>query len=292
MKKFTLYVGKMILLTLLTAIGLDVIYTTIYTSSLSKRTKVQQSMSIKSQEFDYILLGSSRVIHHIDPTVLNKTYQIKGLNLGYAAAQSNELYLMVQSLIDNNNKIDTLFIQIDDNWNSELPSQLAQVSFMPFLRNRAYRDNYLTLGFPYTLYYYLPFYRYIMNEPKIGFREVMMNLFARESRADKTLGYIGSSPSSFRGKQDVDYTLVDSPNRNFAKIDSVCHKHNIHVCYFTAPYYRPQGSNAILNNYLGDYKDFSTAYDDIKLFNDALHLNATGAEQFTKDFGAYYFGHR
>jgi len=59
MKPFFLFIGKIILLLLLTAFVLDFIYTTIFAQS-KKRNKVENVIYTKWQNYDVIILETSR----------------------------------------------------------------------------------------------------------------------------------------------------------------------------------------------------------------------------------------
>lgn len=289
MRKFGLYIIKLILGLIAISVALDMFYTHVYSHSHAKRNRAQQALAMKDGDFDYIILGSSRAVHHINPVVLNEKYNRNGINLAYVASFSNEYYLILKTLIENNNQIDTLFVQIDYTFNSIKPGTLSGTIFMPFIRDKRYKDNYIGFGGKYLLYYYLPFYRYLDNEPNIGVREVIANLLNIERDSEKNMGYVPLNKKKFMGDTSCSYELKDEDNINLRYMQTLCDEHNIHLCFFTAPIYNFTSSNDLLYKYLGDYVDFSRLYNDIELFNDATHLNENGAKEFTDHFGEHYF---
>lgn len=71
MKEFYKYLLKIILIFIITLYVLDTIYTYVY-YHFSPRSKVHWIKTLKKQNFDYALLGSSRVNHSIIPNLIEK----------------------------------------------------------------------------------------------------------------------------------------------------------------------------------------------------------------------------
>ena len=63
MKQFLVFIGKIVLVLLLSAFALDFIYTTVFVQS-ETRNKVENVINSKPQNYDVIILGTSRANNH------------------------------------------------------------------------------------------------------------------------------------------------------------------------------------------------------------------------------------
>ena len=66
MKSFFLFIGKILVVLLLSAFALDYGYSYVYSKSIS-RNKIENILNDKPKEFDVIMLGSSRANNHFVP---------------------------------------------------------------------------------------------------------------------------------------------------------------------------------------------------------------------------------
>ncbi|NJM79320.1 MAG: hypothetical protein HC854_06315 [Flavobacterium sp.] len=77
MKKFIVFIFKIVAILLVIALSLDVIYTFLYTKVIDT-SKFQFIKKQEDTKFNYVFLGSSRVVNHIHPEVIdsitNKKY--------------------------------------------------------------------------------------------------------------------------------------------------------------------------------------------------------------------------
>jgi len=286
MKKYFRFVIYIITSLIIIAICLDITYTTVYKYSKSNRSVMQIVINQKNCEFDYILLGSSRVALHLDEKLLNEKYSLNGMNLGFAAAGTNEIMLLLEAMIENNIKVGTLFVQLDFNWNYISPNEFAYTIFMPFIHEKFIAENLLQKP-DNKKYYYIPFYRYIKYEPVIGFRNFIMNILNKKLIIET--GYNPAKAKQFEGDKKFSYILNDKMNENIEKIINICTQNNIKYVFYTSPIYNLTSNNEIFEKYLQSYNDFSHICNDLSFFNNATHLNDIGAKFFTEAFGTYYF---
>jgi hypothetical protein len=73
------------------------------------------------------------------------------------------------------------------------------------------------------------------------------------------------------------------------EIIEIAKEAGIELHFFTAPVYKPNYSLDNLETQLPNHLNFIDAIQDRKFFNDPTHLNAAGAELFTKLFIETYF---
>lgn len=65
MTKFIRFIGKIIVLLLLIATAIDGLYTYVFTHALG-RNKIEQVMNGQPQQFDVVILGTSRANNHFE----------------------------------------------------------------------------------------------------------------------------------------------------------------------------------------------------------------------------------
>ncbi len=262
---------------------LDIIYTKIYETA-PPRSKFQMLRSAKNQHFDYLFLGSSRVENSINPNIIFKETGKKGLNLGFQGSKLKDIYTVLQLLKAYQIASDKIYLQIDGHFNSDGCSQIMSYQLMPFIRDNAILRKHASFFENSTALYYIPFYRYCVNDYKLGLREVMLNLLGKKTQVCEKLGYDPIFGSSKKETETLPVKIVEK-NETFENIRNYSKKNKIDVLYFCAPY-----SNATRNmdyirqlkTKIPDLKDYSTLVKNRDLFMNPAHLNDNGATFFTQ----------
>ena len=94
MQKFITLTGKIILTILVLLVVLDYWYTWVYKNS-SNRGKVEKVFNSKGENFDVVILGSSRANNHFVPELFEKK-GLKTFNFGMSGAHLFEASLMLK----------------------------------------------------------------------------------------------------------------------------------------------------------------------------------------------------
>ena len=84
MKQFLIFIGKILLVLLLSSLALDFIYTTVFAQSES-RNKVEHVIHSKPQNYDVIILGTSRANNHFVSELFEKE-GLRTFNYGMSGA--------------------------------------------------------------------------------------------------------------------------------------------------------------------------------------------------------------
>lgn len=134
MRHYIRFLGSIFLVFSLCAVLLDVVYTLIHISGTS-RSKVQVVRSIERESYDYVLMGSSRVMYHVNDRLIDSVKNVNGINLGYPSAEFDEMLLLLKTFLKNGSTTQKLFLQVDNNWNSASPSAISHVAFLPYMKN-------------------------------------------------------------------------------------------------------------------------------------------------------------
>ena len=140
LKKFLKYMAVLVIASIGTTYLLDIFITYIH-NNLTIRSKVDWVRDLnKSDHYDYMILGSSRCIQYIDPTIILKETASKGLNLCYASATPFDVKLMLKELVERTT-VKSIYIQVDHSWNENTPSHLSRVGWLPYLKEKKIFEN-------------------------------------------------------------------------------------------------------------------------------------------------------
>ena len=99
MKQFLIFIGKILIALLASALILDFGYTYIYSNSIG-RNKVENVINTNNKKFDVIMMGSSRANNHF----VTKMFQEKGLkafNFGMQGSKLFESDLVLKLLLES-----------------------------------------------------------------------------------------------------------------------------------------------------------------------------------------------
>jgi len=267
----------------------DFIYTQAYYSTVIRNKNSWTKSDKFPDSLDYVLLGSSRCIHHIQPELIAKKTSKQGLNLGYPACGPVEIKLMLHQVIKECS-VKKIYIQVDEKYNETKPNTLAIVSWLPFIHEDYIYQEIKKYDSRAFFHKYIPFYRYQINDPKIGFRNVALTYFGKESQFLKQQGYMPlTGRKSANSQKGFTFDFVKERNPIFDEILKTARKHEIEVFFFTAPYFRNRVDFSYLGTVLDNYYDFSNLTNDPNHFKNISHLNHDGATLFTNQFIKHYF---
>ncbi len=280
MKKFAIHTITLLLGMLLIMMALDFTYTKIYETS-PPRTKFQLFRSMKNKHLDYAFLGSSRVDNDINPMIIEKETGKKGLNLGFQASKLNDIYTILQLFKSYNIESDKIYIQVDYIYNIDGFSNILAYELIPFIRdNNIVKTHLIEQN---QALYYIPFYRYCVNDYKVGIREIALNLLHKKTSVIKNNGY---SPV-YGYPNNKQYTLPDTivkENKTFNRIQIYCKKNKINVVFFCSPFSKTTqniGYITKLKSKIPALRDYSTLIKNDSLFLNSSHLNDAGATFFS-----------
>lgn len=282
MKKFAIFIGKLLLLILFSAVVLDFLYTVVYLKS-SQRNKVAYVYNSENKKFDVLFMGSSRTQNHMVAKLFNDK-GIKAYNFGMSGSKLDETALLLKLMIDQGYQIKNIILDVDLNLNSNSKSAGTRALFMPYLHLSETIRNHYRPEASYNKLLYIPFYRYVDGEAKIGFREMFFSLTYKKSNALDNFGYF---PLKGYGK-NMSYDLSDySPKRNDAydEIKALCKKNNINLIAIATPMCQACPSEQYFNSIKTIYPEvynYENKVTDDKNFASCGHMNVEGATLFTK----------
>jgi hypothetical protein len=282
MKNFILFITKILGVLFLLLCLLDLVFTQVYLND-NKHNKTNFVYNSKQKVYDIIFLGSSRANNHFIPSIFEeKGY--KTYNYGMSGSHLFETALLFELMMERNYKIKTVIIQIDLNICADEPSPKYLSQFLPFIHGSKTVANYLKSQPNYTLWYYIPFYRYIEYGTAIGFRETWD---AWTEKPNVLLQNGGYYPLKSIGKNMKNSLNGLKPIRNasYEKIKLLCKKNNIQLIAVTTPICENTTNRAYFDLVTKIYPEiirYDTVVKDDKYFSTCGHLNIEGATILSK----------
>jgi len=278
MQKFTFYILKIVVTVVTLLFVLDAFYTFIHVKKGEPRNKVQYLQTIKNKQFDYIFLGSSRVLNGVDETVFSDK---KVLNLGMLGQTLNETKLMLDILNEYNINANTICIQIDGDSGVQKESTLSTYAFVPLLDIDKVKTHFKNNNYDETLIN-IPFARYMNYGHKFGLRELCIKILKKQSALS-----FGFSPLQKNDKITIQPYIFKEENipskEQLQTLIETGNTYNMKIRFFTAPYYQAKNSklfDKIKNEFNILY--YGNMFTDKNYFYDPIHLNSEGSNKFTK----------
>tara|TARA_B100000780_G_scaffold272843_1_gene235634 strand:- start:818 stop:1732 length:915 start_codon:yes stop_codon:yes gene_type:complete len=283
MKKFITYTLSILGLTIGLVYLSDFIYTEVYTH-FKPRNKLQYILKTKNENFDIVFIGSSRVANHIDTELFDSISNKKTINLGVEGAGLNDNLLQLKLLI-NSNHISNVFLQIDSNFESISPSNIAISEAMPFLKNKIIKNHIKKYFENFEKLEYIPFYRYAVNDPKIGFREFFFSIINKKPATNPNAGFTPKFGNKIPKTETSLPILIRKGNIILDEIIKICKKNKISLTLYTSPYCSKIKTEDYIKKLINKFPNLinlSKGYND-RLFYDCGHLNNQGAKIFTNN---------
>lgn len=282
MRQFLLYLLKICIALIAVLYLLDYAYTAVYINS-KPRNKIAYAYTTAPQNYDVVFLGSSRANNHFVPKLfVDKGYT--AYNFGMSGSRLEESALLLELLLSKGTKIKNLVVEVDLNINSNGHSEGTRANFYPYLKQSALISNYYKNKKGFDQLYYLPFYRYLKYDAKIGTRELF---FTAMGRPTKNLQHYGFYPLKGIGK-NMKYDLSKrrpKKNSGYENIKKLCKTNGIKLIAVTTPMCQNVKNNAYFEQVVRLYPEvhnFEAIVTDDDCFSSCGHMNEKGATIFTQ----------
>lgn len=283
MKKFLIYTAKIVCVTALVAVILDGLYTVVFMQS-KNRGKVETVVNSKAKKYDVVILGSSRANNHF----VAQMFEDKGLktfNYGMSGGHLFEASLMLKLMIERKYTIKNVILEADLNLSNDKESEGVSAKFLPYIHNsEAVKDHFSDQEIFKELYY-IPFYRYVKYDSKIGFREIYKIIKTDKTNALDNLGYYPLVKHKNGNMKNNIVNLNPLPhNKYYQEIKDICKANGINFIAVMTP----MCENVKGMNYFDKVKkaypeihNYENVVIEDKYFSSCGHMNDTGARIFT-----------
>ncbi|SHG92621.1 hypothetical protein [Flavobacterium defluvii] len=290
MKRFLIYTAKIFLLAILIAIILDGFYTVVFFQS-KNRGKVETVVNSKALKYDVVILGSSRANNHF----VSKMFEDKGLktfNYGMSGGHLFEASLMLKLMIERKYEIKNVILEADLNLSNEKEAEGVSAKFLPFIHSSKVIKKHFETQDNFNELYYLPFYRFIKFDSKIGFREVYKILVKEKTNTLDNLGYYPLEKHKNGNMKNNIVNLNPLPhNKYYEEIKAICKSHKINfIAVMTPMCENVKGMNYFekVKKAYPEIHNYENVVIEDKYFSSCGHMTDNGAKIFTarilKDF--------
>lgn len=290
MKKFLIFSAKILVVVFLIAIALDGLYTYVFLHS-KNRGKIETVFNSKEKNYDVIILGSSRANNHF----VAQMFEDKGLktfNYGMSGGHLFEASLILKLMVERKYEIKNIILEADLNLSNDKQAEGISAKFLPYIHNSETIKKHFSGEADFIELYYIPFYRYIKYDSRIGFREAFFTAIHKKTSLLDNLGYYPLVKHKNGNMKNNIVNLNPLPhNKYYEEIKNICRANHINLIVLMTP----MCENVKGMNY---FEKVKKAYPEIhnyenvvvedKYFSSCGHMNDEGARMFTarilKDF--------
>lgn len=290
MKQFLLYILKILLLTVLIAVVLDFGYTKVFLQS-TKRGKIEKVFNSKDEKYDVVILGSSRANNHF----VSQLFEDKGLktfNYGMSGGHLFEASLLLKLMIERNYQIKNVILEADLNLSNDHQAEGISAKFLPYLHESETIRRHFEKETDFMELYYIPFYRYVKYDAKIGLREVWDIARNKPTSLLDNKGYypLGKKPNA-NMKNNIANLNPLQKNQYYYEIKQLCAQKGITFIAVMTPMCENTKGMDYFDKVKQLYPEIHN-YENVVIgeqyFSSCGHLNDAGARLYTarilKDF--------
>lgn len=290
MKRFLKQTILFLIILFAASLLLDVLYTSIISHS-TERNKIENVIHATNKKFDIIFMGTSRANNHF----VTKVFEDKGFkafNYGISGSHLFETSLLLKLMIANKYEIKNLILEADLSICNEKRDEGTTARFMPYIHQNEIIKNHYKNEADFYQIYYLPFYRYIKFDNKIGFREVY-DISAKKTT--NTLHNRGYYPliSHKKGNMKNDISsLKVIRNKYYEEIKRICKQNNIKLTVVMTPMCEnTKGLDYFdkVQQLYPEIHNFENVITEDKYFASCGHLNDEGAKIYTKYIMNFFY---
>lgn len=282
MKQFLIFTVKILLTLFLLFVALDFLYTTVYLHC-SNRGKIDYVYNSEARDYDVVILGSSRANNHF----VSETFEKEGLktfNFGMNGGTLFEASLLLKLMIERKYEIKNVILEADLNLSNEGKAEGIAAKFLPYLHSSNTVKRHFENETDFNKLYYIPFYRYLKFETRIGFREAFFTAIQKETKLLEHNGYYSLGVTKGNMKNNIVNLNPVPYNVYYEQIKAICKANNINFIGIMTP----MCENVIGMNYFDkvhnaypEIHNYENAVVENKYFSSCGHMNDEGARKFT-----------
>lgn len=215
---------------------------------------------------------------------------LKTFNYGMSGGHLFEASLLLKLMIERKYLIKNVILEADLNLSNDHQAEGISTKFLPYINNSTLIRNHFEDQVDFEMY--LPFYRYIKYDSKIGFREVFFTIIHKKTNALDNGGFYPLEKHKNGNMKNNIANLNPLPhNKYYEEIKAICKANNINFIAVMTP----MCENVTGMNYFDKVKkaypeihNYENVVKEDKYFSSCGHMNDTGAKIFTarilKDF--------
>jgi hypothetical protein len=256
---------------------------------------------------DIIVNGSSRALNHYDPRIISDLTGMSAYNLGMNGVQIDVQMAVLQTYLKHNTK-PKLVVQNIDAFIFEATEQ-GQIYdpglYMPYLADAQLYEPLRRIDPAVWKWKHMPLYGYAVEDMRFTWISGLLGCLGYSGREDYFLGF---NPRYTEWTEDFErfkasigdgksYRIERRAIEAFTSIIETCRAQNIPLIFVYSPeYYEMQGLVRNRNAIFGTIQQFCAKFQILfwdysesalcqqrDYFYNSQHLNARGAEQFSRE---------
>lgn len=291
MKQFFVFVSRAIVFLVLFFILDFVLGSVLHKLYFSNDNKF--SYGILKTKAEVIIVGSSRAEHHYIPSILSDSLGLSCFNMGSGGQNIYYQYGIVKSLLDRYTPKVILMdvIPIDYCISDETHNTEKLAALLPFYKDVSGVREVIELRGPLE--------KYKLISRSYPYNSQISNILYSYIRKSDNPGLLMKGFIPLQGKmedykssqnQHTEYQLDSLKVSYLYKINEICQQNGIKLIMLYSPVYSGEydASDFLLKSIAEraeieywTYKVYAPIIKDVKLFNDAYHLNNRGAQKYT-----------
>jgi hypothetical protein len=282
MKRFFKHTVLFVFILFIASLLLDVIFTTIISQS-SERNKVENVMHSYGKKHDVVIMGTSRANNHFVTDLFEKK-GLKSFNYGISGSHLFETSLLLKLMITNKFQIKNLILEADLSICNEKRDEGTTARFMPYIHTNSSIKEHYKNELDFKQLFYVPFYRYIKFDAKIGFREVYEVLSKKPTNTLYNKGYYPLISDKKGSMKNNISTLKVIRNKYYEEIKKLCKQNNINLIVVMTPMCKNTKGLDYFDKVKKQYPEinnFENTVTDDRYFASCGHLNNEGAIIYT-----------
>jgi hypothetical protein len=265
------------------------------------------TLFIDSNDYDVIVIGSSRAESHFRSDIIHDSTELKTFNAGLLGATMPFIEGALEAYLENSKAPQYVILNIDYHMFIASDDTIRHFpSYFPYLSNDALYERFTSRDNRFPFFKTIPFY----SLPYCGTKYLNASLrgyFNSPGRYDTTF-HGGYSPVSLHAEKDLDSIVIEpyspwltnSSWESLQRIINLCKAKNMQLIFVYSPLYS-RLSKAIsneaqiisrLNSIAAESKIQCMDYHLSRIcyhkdyFSDLDHLNRQGAEVFSLEFAS------
>lgn len=282
MRNFLLFILKISIVLLVVALALDFGFTTIYKQS-KNRGKIDHVFNSSARKYDVVILGSSRANNHFVSDLFEKQ-GLKTFNYGMSGGHLYEASLLLKLMIERKYEIKNVILEADLNLSNDHQAEGISAKYLPYLHSSETVRKHFENEKDFNELYYIPFYRYLKFETRIGVRETFFTSIQKKSKLILNGGYYSLGKTKGNMKNNIANLNPLPHNKYYEEIKALCKANNIHFIAIMTP----MCENVTGMNYFDkvhkaypEIHNYENAVVENKYFSSCGHMNDEGARLFT-----------
>lgn len=290
MKRFLKLTLLFVFLFLFASILLDILFTSLLSNS-SQRNKIENVLHTQNKKYDVIIMGTSRANNHFVTSLFEKK-GLKSFNYGMSGSHLFETALLLKVMVAHKYEIKNLILEADLSICNEKRDEGTTARFMPYIhQNKIIKKHYENEEDFYQIYY-VPFYRYLKFDAKIGFRELADVVLKKSTNTLHNKGYYPLITDKKGNMKNDISSLKVIRNKYYEEIKQICKKNNIKLTVVMTPMCEnTKGLNYFnkVQQLYPEIHNFENVVTEDKYFASCGHLNNEGAIIYTNHIIKTFF---